>query len=500
MVKVDFEEFRKDNIGMILDFMKKCIRSVDTEHPVIADNIFSMTTLDFAHTRAQDDWTVAEKADIFGIDIYPKFMEKPAPGFFRWQTYASAHSAARSGRFWVSELQSHHSFMFAAPTYVYPQELRLWCWEAISHGAKGLMFWKWEPFNKGSQTFGRGLVDMKGNYTSRALEAESVGRIIAENEKEFADYMPESPKVAILFDRLSDDFVRTLVKSARTSTSLKDSFYLHSIMGLYRCLWEQNIAAKFIMDRDIVENRADSYKAIFVSNHVNMSLELSAGLSRYVEQGGVIIADGKFGEIGNDGLVYESIPGEGLAEFAGFEILDMRPDKLGLELPEAIFGEALKIDGFYERRELQIVDGNTAVWASYSDGLPAIVQTKRGKGDLIYLSTFFWFGYMNTNQGDIKKFMSFLDKRYSLRTNEINDDDLKICALCGDDGQILFVFNYAETDKEASALLNIGSDGEYLVTNLYSKESGAVCAENGKLDLDVSVKAGDVTIYMVKRV
>ena len=504
MPKVDYEEFHKDNIGMILRYMREAIRSVDDARPVITDNIFSMITLSLGYGRGQDDWTVAANTDIYGMDIYPKVRQIKFPEFIRWQTFTGASSANANGAFWVSELQTNHTMMFDAPSYVFPQELRLWCWEAISHGAKGLVYWKWEPFNKGMQTYGRGLVDFKGEYTPRALEAGAVAKVITQHEEEFLTYLPEQPKAAVLFDRLSYDFVETLAPSSGSSLSSifgekMPLFYNDSMGGLYKCLWEQNIPVKFITDRDLTKNRAGSYNVIFVSNHVNISTELSDALVRYMEQGGTVVADGKFGDIGDTGLVYEQIPGAGLHAAAGFEILDMRPDNLGITFREPVSNRELRIEGFHEKRELLVGEG-ADVWANYDDGRPAVVCAKIGKGELVYVSTMLWLSYLKNAQASsgVRDFVSLLDRRYTLRTFAIGDDALKVAVLNGADGLIAFAFNYTAGDLSTKITLRVGQDGEYRITELYSGETVTGNAAGGALVTGLRATAQNVSIYLVK--
>ena len=72
MPKVDYEQFHKDNIGIILKEWGNIIKSVDSAHPVIADNVHSMITSDGDYHRPHDDWNVAENVDEFGISFLPE--------------------------------------------------------------------------------------------------------------------------------------------------------------------------------------------------------------------------------------------------------------------------------------------------------------------------------------------------------------------------------------------------------------------------------------------
>ena len=256
MPVVDYNRFKKENIGILLKEWSDIIKEVDPDHPVIADNIHSMITDEGQYHRPHDDWNTAENVDEYGISFYPKNVPPFMSPDLRCEVFTAVHSAAKTGRFWVSELQSHCQAMFTPISAVYPHELRWWNWEAISRGAKGIVYWMWEPFIKGLQTFGRGLVDHRGNYTERAREAESIKRIIDSHSEEFYNYMPVKPKAAILYDKMNHDFVRAYTVNYKGYIS--ESIYTDSINGLFKCLWEQNIPVKFITAEDISEGRADS--------------------------------------------------------------------------------------------------------------------------------------------------------------------------------------------------------------------------------------------------
>ena len=494
MPKVDYEQFHKDNIGMILKEWGNIIRSVDTEHPVIADNIHSMITADGDYHRPHDDWNVAENVDEFGISFYPKnnpFMDECT----RWEMLTGVHSATKQGRFWISELQTHHQTMFNPFSYVYPHELKWWAWEAVSHGAKGIIYWKWNPFITGVQTFGRGLVDAKGNYTQRSDEAASIRKILEANEKEFMEYEPEQPNAVILYDRLNHDFIKAYSEYYRSY--LSDSIYTDSIAGLYKCLWEQNIPAKFVTPDDIKKKSIDKYNVLFITNQVNMSDELAEGLKHYLSQGGTIICDGKFGEADDNGLLHEDVPCCGLWDDLGFRLMDMHPDNLSFSLK---WNDAkLDCDGYYERREMELADDGIQDIASYSDNAPAIIEKKYGKGRILYISTFLWYGYFKEKSAETKEFMSLLDKEYGLSIYSVSSNNVKVCSLKGEKGRILFAFNYGEEKAEADISLECENEGEYSVEDLYYKKKHHLNIESHTLELRIKVDENDVRILIIKR-
>ena len=240
MPRVDFHQFQKENVSIILKEWGDIVRKVDPKHVIIADNIHSSVVMDCFYTRPQDDWNVSENVDRFGVSFYPKNSRTDVmKNHKRWEVFDGTGAAAKNKGFWISEMQTHNRHMFDPGAGVHPYELRMWNWEGISHGASAIIYWMWEPFIKGVQTSARGLVDVNGNDTPRSDEAKDIGRIIAENEMEFLQYKPESPNVAILYDKLSQDFYKVYTLMYKAAVS--ESMYTDSIEGLYKCLWEQNI-------------------------------------------------------------------------------------------------------------------------------------------------------------------------------------------------------------------------------------------------------------------
>jgi beta-galactosidase len=69
---VDWQQFRKANMGVILREWREYIKAVDAGRPTIADNINSMVATDAFYSRPHDDWNVAENVDEYGISFYPK--------------------------------------------------------------------------------------------------------------------------------------------------------------------------------------------------------------------------------------------------------------------------------------------------------------------------------------------------------------------------------------------------------------------------------------------
>ena len=493
---VDWEQFRKANMGMIMKEWKGYVQAVDPERPAIADNINSMIATDNFYTRPHDDWNIADNVDEYGISFYPKETLEGQPHYKRWETFVGVHSATRTGRFWVSELQSHHRNMFKPNSFVYPHELKWWNWEAISHGAKGLIYWKWDPFIKGIQTAGRGLVDPNGGLTPRAHAAAEIGNILDENREAFTAYGPEQPRAAIVYDKLTHDFTKAFTLTVPDETNI----YINSIAGLYECLWELNIPVKFITPEDVKQGRASAFQTLFLTNQLTMGPELAAAIRQFAENGGTVIADGKFGEIREDSLLNEQLPGGELNAELGFRFIDIDPLQLDIAL-NAAEGGSLSLPGYFERKLLSIEQPKVEVLGSFSDGYPGVLCSPIGQGRVLYISTMLWYGYHKKPNAEVLEWVRQLDAQYGLALHKASDSRLKLCTLKGDDGLLLFVFNY--TDDAIAAEVELSGIGAAVqsAVSLTGSSSGSPALEvrqepgQGRAALAAAVPAKDVAIY-----
>lgn len=494
MPVVDYNQFKKETMNMLLKEWYKVVKEIDPNHVIIADNVYSTVSKDEHYSLPQDDWGVAESVDEFGISLYPKNDAVGLLPYERWHTLAGIHSASKTGNFWISELQSHNVAMFNPFSVVHHYNLRWWNWEAISHGAKGIIYWKWDPFIKGVQTLGRGLVDNQGKYTIRAKEAGAIGKVLSENKKEFCTYQPELPKVAILYDKLNHDFNKAYSKNH--GQKLSDTIYLDSLAGLYDCLWQNNIPANYVIPRDIIDGSINAFKVLFITSQVNISDEFAEALKKYVHQGGTVICDGRFGVVDDYGIVQYHMPGGNFNSIMGYSFQDIDPDdlKINVQLDEK---SSIVMDGYYEKQLLNVNDSKVQVLGRFDDGYPAILKTPYGCGSIIYVATFLWYGYHMEKYEGVNNFIKALSLEYSLSLHSITNNELKISTLKGDDGSILFVFNYNGDKKVADVTLSNISSEKCNIKNLYTGEEMTVNSQDSKLIINVAVEGKDVSIYKV---
>lgn len=441
MAFVDYQEFHKDNIGMILKYMREAVESADCSHTIFADNIHASVTMDRYYDRPTDDWVVARETDQYGISFYPKFLSRNTPPFLRHQTMTGAASASPDGRFAVSEMQTHHATMFNPEGSVSPQELWQWCWEAISHGADGIIYWKWNPFRKGVQTFGRGLVDLQGRDTPRLETVRRFGTVLG-REPYLLQCRPQKPTAAIVYDRLNLDFIKAYTIGFQGVIGAPSSIYLDSLAGLYRTLWEHNIPVRFLTAEQLIQGAAGDIPLLFLTTQTVMNPPMTEAILRYTRQGGVCICDGKLGEVNETGLLFPQIPGNGLSEVLGFELLDIEEGNLKFTL-----SDGTTVQGGHDRRQMRIFSSSVRIAAVYEDGAPAAVSVPYGYGTFCYLSTFLWFACRKQSQNGAYTLIEELYGKELPAAAVCNCNQVNLQRLCGRDADYLFVFQYGDDCK-----------------------------------------------------
>ncbi|MGG1553765.1 beta-galactosidase [Paenibacillus ferrarius] len=493
MPVVDYHRFHKEVVGMFLQEWYQAVKAVDPEHPIIADNIHSMVTEDASFNRPQDDWNVAQQVDEFGISFYPKTTPNPMPANKRWLVLTGSHSASKTGRFWISELQTHIKHMYNPESAVSALELKIWVWEAIAHGAKGLIYWKWDPFNKGLQTGGRGLVDYQGRPTPRLEAAVQIANVLKTHEPAFAAYEPEAPKAVILYDKDTHNFSKAYMAGYKPHAP--ESIYLDSIAGLHQLLWSLNIPVKVVTPEDIKQGKLSPDQVLFMTNQLTMSRDLADAIRAFAASGGTVVADGKIGEVDDDGTLHLQQPGGTLHDAIGCEFMEIDAEQLVFELNDCP-KDGQRVHGYFERKILAVTSGEVKVRGAFGDGAPAFLERTIDRGRIYVIATHLWYGYHKERHPETLAFMERFVAELGLQRLSEEKGDARIKLLKGDSGALLFVFQYGHTSEPVDVHLAI-DEGTYRLDNVLSGDVSYAATQKDRLRLNVTTQAYDVTILKI---
>lgn len=422
--EVDFGAFRKASIGRFLKKWCAAIKKVDTIHPLIADNIHSMVSTGCCYERPQDDLILKDIADEIGMSFYPKQIHGTMENALRHEVFDSFYTASKRGGFYISEMQTHIQALYNPTTCVRPYELKRWCLEAYSSGAKGLIYWMWRPFNKGLQTMGRGLVD----YKDRPTERYHLAKELSYTFERYGSLTPTSGKLGILFDPVCDDYTRCFARSY----GLEEAIYNQSIFGAYKAAFDLGVKADIITLDEI-----GNYEAVVLTNNLVIDSKRADLFKNYVKNGGKLIIDGRFGVINDESIVNADLPGGMMNELCGIDYLDSDYDQLDFTY------NGMKVKGYYMRDLVEVTTGE--IKGTFGDGRCAVSNRKYGNGNVMIFNTMLWYGYSKTGDAGIRSLMADVICEYGLSELKY-EGDVTVKVAENAEKHLFFVFNY--TDKE----------------------------------------------------
>lgn len=493
MPLVDWQEFRTDNLKDILESFRASIKKVDQENLIFIDNVGAVTVSD-NRIRGNDDWKVAEVSDVFGLSWYMKVKHpvyKELKSLLKQSiTFSTMRSAAKDRQFYIAELQTNNPTGLDPEGFIDPKEISLLTWQGIANGAKGIVYWKWRPFIRGTQTTGRGLTRVGGDLSLRsdAVRELSVTYNSIKDVLKTSEVIPA--KVAILYDAKNRLFIQSLRDSVWTNYKSGVDPVTDSVAGFFSCLWEKNIPVDILNINDISEDM-DKYPTVYMPFQISIEPDEITLLKKYVENGGKLIADARLGFMNKLNYGYDCIPATGLDTLFGINEIETYPDDDNIKvLLESNFtGETFK--GSYYRQEISTSE-NVSVLGRFEDGFPAITSNSYGKGQAIYFATSLGLSYFEKSDVILQKFLINLIERttkpYLLEVGKTNAK-VEVILHKTEKEYLLFALNYTEEKQSSEYSLALDDlkiskeevilgDKENIICNIGSKKvSGEIILE-----------------------
>jgi beta-galactosidase len=274
--------------------------------------------------------------------------------------------------FWVMEIQPGFVNWAPVSNMLYPGETRAMAWQAIGHGADGVLYWQWRNALNGQETMHGSILGPDGTPLPVYPEVTQIGREMAKATPVIVGTHPVSP-VAILQDypsRWAIDF----------QLHHKDYDQIEVLLDYYQPLKDALGAV------DIVEAAVaplEGYKLVVAPSLNVITDEMAARLAAYVRGGGHLILGPRSGmKDAFNRLQTERQPGP-LADLLGG-----------------------RVEQFYALdEEIAVGSGKATIWAEdlstkapdtqvllrygkangWLDGHPAAITRKVGKGSITYV-------------------------------------------------------------------------------------------------------------------
>lgn len=457
--QLDYKRFISDQNLALFKLEKEAIRKYSQDIPV-------MTNLMGLHKHV-DGFKFAKEMDVVGWDAYPNpFEEKPYPQFL-------ANDLTRSLKkkpFLVMEQAPSAVNWRAANGAKKPGKMRLWSYEALAHGADGIMFFQWRQSQGGAEKFHSGMVSHNQDPESRLFkEIVQLGEELEQlNELVGTTYVAD---VAFVFDW---ENWWALELDAKPSAKIN---YIKQMRDLYKVFHELNIGVDFVHPSESL----DPYKLVISNAQYLVTEDFSTKVKAYVNAGGHFMTTFFSGIVDENDRVYlGGYPGA-FKEVLGIYVEEFYPMLLDAKSRIALGNSTYETETWEEVIHLKGAQAVANFTQGYLAEMPAVTQYNYGKGQSYYIGTkLFEAG----NRVIIEKILTEADIP-STASEFIQNQSHSISVTCREKQLDNFVF-----------LLNYGQKPETIQLNVsaYSLLDEVIVQNN------ITIPANDLKILKIPKV
>ncbi len=441
---LDWLEFRIDDAFRLLHWRSELFRRVDPKNHIVAHGVAG--TLEALPSAANNEWRSAAEVETWGFTWVAS-----RKGNELWKPFHAVdlvRAGSRGKPFWHAEAQ-------AGPLWMQPQvigrpredgrisedkDVRLWNLISCAGGATGILYPRYRPLLDGPLFGAFGAYGMDGSVTPRAEMAAKVARW-ANSNTEIWKSRPVHGDIGIVFVPESELFA--YVQQGATAQ------YAESARGAYQAFFDSNIQADWVHVDDIAQ-----HKAVYLPYPLMLKAETVSKLSKYVENGGILISEGLPAYFSDHGKAGATQPNLGLDKLFGAKesYVEFTPDLLE-NLTLEVRGS--KIGGRFFLQEYETAGGTPA--GHFSNGHIAAVENRAGKGRTLLIGSYPGASYFRHHQPETKKFFAGLLEWAGI-TQQVKSSDAQVQARLhtGAGGTWLWVVNPAREPRTVT--VQLGSD------------------------------------------
>jgi beta-galactosidase len=374
------------NPGLELDyfrFMSACYIDFQNEQIAILretspEHFITHNLMGFSYNNL-DYFAFSESLDFVTWDNYPR-------GFWIQNQIVDAAALAlghdtmrglKQKNFWVMEAHSGPAGWDIIGSTPRPGEIRLWAYQAIAHGADGMVFFRWRTARYGAEQYWHGVLDHDGKPRRRYAEFKQLGHELQQIGARIEGSQPQA------------DVAMLLSYDSRFAFQIQpnnDGFsYPKHFLDYYRALYNKNIAVSVVSPLDDYA----AYRLLVVPALYIVTPELAQKLSDFVANGGTLVLTARSGvkEVSN-AVVDLPLPGL-LRDLCGIEIAEydsLRNDESAGIKFEAT-GNCVATSIWCDVLELQGAEAIAHYTDSYYANKPAVSRHRYGKGQTVYVGT-----------------------------------------------------------------------------------------------------------------
>jgi beta-galactosidase GanA len=369
---VDWRLFTTENIAELVKRRTDYIRKYSPVQVIAHAWGGGTVTCGQLGAMAFDDWKNSQPLDKWGCSAFPSNITHTCNVGLSMD---STRSAAQGKEFWQSELSAGDvAGGMRRALYAPPETFAIWCWEAIGHGSKGLLFWQFRKESYGNESGAYGLTDYQGNPTPRALTASKIAKTLNDNAELFNHAEMPQADVAILFSYQS-----VMLNWAEYRNN---NLSVDAIGGYYRAFWERNIPVDILHEEFTTADMLSRYKMVVLPCPFTLPKRVTELLEKFVTDGGTVFSDPMLCLWDEHQKLSDHIPGNGLHTLFGCEEDMLMTGNQGAF--EVLFdGCRIPLKNSFARETWKITQESAKTMVSDGNGQPLIVAAAHGKGHAV---------------------------------------------------------------------------------------------------------------------
>ncbi len=326
---------------------------------------------------------LARNLDLVSLNHYPRsqwnMRAEVEPADFALSL--DAMRGLKHQNFWMMEQQAGPGGWEMISVQPRPGELRLWAYQAIAHGADGILFFRWRSSRYGTEQFWHGLLDHDGTPSRRYTEARCLGGELCLLAEKIAGSQVRA-RIAMLLSYDSRFAYQVQPNNPQFS-------YPAHFQQLYLAFYRQHVPIEIVSPQDDLS----SYRLVVAPSLHLLDRPTANRLQDFVCQGGTLVVTQRSGVKDETNLVVDQrLPGY-LRKLMGVEIEEY--DSLAPEMGNTVHFTLDALEGLPDfhcgvlcdvlaprsARTLAVYGGE------YYAGKPAISENHFGKGRAIYIGT-----------------------------------------------------------------------------------------------------------------
>jgi len=444
-----FRQWAAHSVMDRVAWVKGRIAALDQAHPIMA-HAGTCSVRQRVLDDISDDWLNSRQVDFYGCSF---IIDENRVNDLAEAALTVDWIRSNSSYYWVQELYAHSPYYSET---IAPENIRLWVWTALAHGAKGINYWQYKDERFGNESNAYGLVRADGEMTDRAREAGRMARVIRENAGLFRQFQPEPARIALVYDVRSD--LVSHIEERRHLPHLTGEYtYKDCIRGAYSLFWRLNLPVDWVSAHEL--ERISGYRLVYLPAPIVVDPSMAQRLAEFVEQGGVLIAEASPGMRLENTWTSEVVPGQGLDKVFGCRQAERRACYVRSDAePLSYFNLAPGEEPYPAYRVITSLrpEGAEAI-GRWQDGTAAVTMNVYGEGRAILMGMYTGLNFERTRSRDVRAagLMPALARRAGLdleRPVEIegNRGFVGLRALHKDDEVLLFLFNYSDQSEECS--------------------------------------------------